>query len=229
MNKLIAAGLLATLSSPASAASLAPGVAEPMVAAPVAAPAGLGGDWAGAYSGVSLGYGDLSLEADLEELVEDFLPELDVDELPSLSLSDGGVSYGAHLGYNWQNGRTVFGVEVAVLGSQAELEVAGEGMSIGAELDYAARLMGKVGYQFAEALFYGTAGVAYAEFGTTGDISGDSEDETGYAYGIGMDYRLTETVSIGAEHVRHRFNDVAGFDGVDGEFATTSLRVSYHF
>ena len=82
-------------------------------------------------------------------------------------------------------------MEAAVLGSQAELEAAGEGMSLGAELDYAARLTGKVGYQFAEALVYGTAGVAYAEFGTTGDISGESGDETCYAYGIGMDYRLT--------------------------------------
>ena len=161
--------------------------------------------------------------------MEDILPGFDIDELPSLSLSDGGVSYGAHLGDNWQNGRTVFGVEAAVLGSQAELEVAGEGVNVGAELDYAARLMGRVGYRFAEALAYGTAGVAYAEFGTTGDISGESEDETGYAYGVGMGYRLTDTVSIGAEHVRHRFDDVAGLDGVDGKFSTPKLRVSYLF
>ena len=169
------------------------------------------------------------LDADLEEFAEDFLPGFDIDELPTLCLSDGGVAYGAHLGYNWQNGRTVFGVEAAVLGSQAELDVAGEGMCVGAELDYAAGLMGKVGYQFAEALFYGTAGVAYAEFGTAGDVSDETYDETGYAYGIGMDYRLTEVVSIGAEHVRHRFNDIGDLDGVDGEFSTNSLRVSYHF
>jgi opacity protein-like surface antigen len=133
VNKRIAAGLLAALSPPALAGgSVAPAAAPIAVTAVAAVPAVT---WAGGYAGASLGYGDLSLEADLEDLGEDFLPGFDIDELPSLSLSDGGVACGAHLGCNWQNGRTVFGVEAAVLGSQAELEAAGEGMSLGAELD----------------------------------------------------------------------------------------------
>ena len=87
MNKLIAAGLLAALSSAALAGgSVAPAAAPIAVTAVAAVPAVT---WAGGYAGASLGYGDLSLEADLEDLVEDFLPGFDIDELPSLSLSDG--------------------------------------------------------------------------------------------------------------------------------------------
>ncbi|WPY95616.1 outer membrane beta-barrel protein [Limimaricola variabilis] len=229
MTKLIYGGLLALLASPALAGSLSPVVEQPAMVvtpAPVAPPVM---NWAGAYAGATLGYGELGLDADLEELAADFIGDVEIDELPSLSLTDDGVAYGAHFGYNWQNQRTVFGVEMAVLGTEAELEIAAEGESFGAELDYAARLMGKVGYQFAEALFYGTAGVAYAEFGGTGDASGESEDETGYAYGVGMEYMLTQNISLGAEYVRHRFEDIGGLDDVDAEFATTSARMSYHF
>ncbi len=229
MNKLMFGGLFAVLASPAFAGSLAPVVEQPMVmaaSAPVVAPAA---NWAGAYAGASLGYGELGLDADIEDLAADLLGDVDIDDLPTLSLTEADVAYGAHLGYNWQRQRVVFGLELAVLGSEAEIEAGVDGEEAGVELDYAARLMGKVGYQFAEALVYGTAGMAYAEFSGTGDASGESEDETGYAYGVGMDYMLTQNVSLGAEYVRHRFEDVADLDDVDGEFSTTSVRMSYHF
>lgn len=227
MNKLMSGGLLAVLASPAFAGSLAPVVEQPVVMAapaPVAAPAT---SWAGAYAGASLGYGELGIDTDIEDLAGDLLGG--VDELPTLSLTEADVAYGAHLGYNWQRQRVVYGLELAVLGSEAELAFAVDGEDAGAELDYAARLMGKVGYQFAEALVYGTAGMVYAEFGGTGDAAGETEEENGYAYGVGMDYMLTQNVSLGVEYVRHRFEDVGGFDDVDGEFSTTSVRMSYHF
>ncbi|PHP26175.1 outer membrane protein [Limimaricola cinnabarinus] len=229
MNKLVYGSLFAMLASPALAGSLAPVIEQPVFGAapaPVVAPAM---SWAGAYAGASLGYGELGVDADLEDLAADLLDDVDINDLPSLSLTEADVAYGAHLGYNWQRQRVVYGLELAVLGSETELEIAVDGEDVGVELDYAARLMGKVGYQFAEALVYGTAGMAYAEFSGTGDASGETEEETGYAYGIGMDYMLTQNVSLGAEYVRHRFEDVADIDDVDGEFSTTSVRMSYHF
>ena len=202
---LTPAAILVTSGSIAWAAGPTPTPPERIVAqlAPAIAPAG---NWEGGYAGVQLGYGfgEFSLDTD----------DFDTD----------GVIGGFHLGYLWQNGAWVFGPELQYDFADLAIDSAG---STG-NFDEIARLKMRVGRDMGRGLLYGSAGVAYANFDGVSGITDIDFSDPGYVIGVGYDYQMTDTWTLGAEYQHHMFDDFGTPDN-DVDFGTVHLRASYQF
>ncbi len=203
MNRLMMTTLVALPLTAIAGYASAGGLAEPVVAptpapVPVAAPVPTGRDWTGFYAGGSLGYGQL----DVPDTTGDF----------------EGVTFGGHAGYNYDLGNIVIGGELEFTGTNDFTLDGGD-----LELDQVLRAKVRAGYDAGVYLPYLTAGYAEATVGSDGgDLEGD-----GYFYGVGLDYALSDTITVGGEVLRHEFED---FDGAGDVTADTfGLRVSYNF
>lgn len=126
------------------------------------------------------------------------------------------MTYGLFGGYNYDFGDFVLGGELEYLGSEIENGTA--------NLDDLTRLKLRAGYDAGPALIYGVVGAAYAN----ADIGGVSYDDTGYTYGIGVDYAVTDSINVGAELLQNEFDE---FDnsGTDLSATTLGARVSFKF
>ena len=117
-------------------------------------------------------------------------------------------SYGIHAGYRHDFGANFLGAEISYSkfdGSDNELT----------------RLTGQGGVDFGRFVPYLTVGVA--QF-TVGDL-----DDTGFVYGIGADYLVTDRVMVGAQITNHRFKDFGDIDGYRTDYQVGEFLVSYRF
>ncbi|OWU71304.1 hypothetical protein ATO2_03385 [Roseovarius sp. 22II1-1F6A] len=126
--------------------------------------------------------------------------------------TDGGI-YGLQAGYDYDFGQFVLGGELAVDGTSIETDS-------GAEIDSITRLGARAGADLGQTLVYGALGAAQAstDFGT----------DTGYYFGGGVEYMVTDSVSVGGEVLSHRFDD---FDdtGADFDATTAAAKVNFRF
>ena len=136
----------------------------------------------------------------------------DVDGDGALGDGDNG-SYGFHAGYDYDFGRFVLGGELDY--DKTDIDLSG-----GAEVDSVARAKIKGGYDLGNTLLYATGGYARADTSVG--------DEDGAFYGIGMNYKVTEQYTVGAELLQHEFDDV-GNTGLDADATTFNIRGSYRF
>lgn len=142
-NIALATAGAAMFSTTAIAGSLAEPVVEPVLApAPYVAPV-TGGDWTGAYGGVSLGYADVETSAGTN--------------------GDGAIG-GVTLGYDYDFGNFVLGTSVDY--DFADIDVGGT------TLENVARLKVRGGYDLGNGLVYATAGAAQAYTDNLGDDTG---------------------------------------------------------
>jgi opacity protein-like surface antigen len=188
-----------------SAPAFAGGLDEPAIVAPVApiavaaAPVSYGADWTGGYVGASLGYADLEGSSTFGD---DF----------------NGGSLGLHAGYNYDMGSYVLGGEIEYSGFDVRDDASGQ------DLDQVLRAKVRAGYDAGSFMPYVTVGAAQAyTSGALGDLDG-----TGYLYGLGADYRVSDSITVGAEILRHEFEDFAD-TGIDLDANTASVRVSFNF
>ncbi len=78
----------------------------------------------------------------------------------------------------------------------------------------------RVGYDAGDALIYGVGGGARANTSVGDDL--------GWVAGAGIEYKVRENVSVGAEYLYHKFDDFNG-TGSDLSGNTISARVNYRF
>ncbi|WP_425098315.1 outer membrane protein [Tropicibacter sp. S64] len=128
-------------------------------------------------------------------------------------VQDDGTVYGLFGGYDYDFGQFVAGAEL-------EYQATDDFDLGGVDVNDVWRLKARGGYDAGPALLYATAGYAWADTGI-----GDAE---GAVYGVGMDYKVTERFTVGAEYLRHDFNDI-GSTNVDAEADTLSLRGALRF
>lgn len=193
LYKFGAATVLSTalIGSTALAGSLEEPIVEP-VAAPVFEPAPVGTDWTGAYGGLNLGYGDVD----------------------GSGTADGDdMTYGLHVGYDYDFGRYVLGGELEY--DKADIDLNGA-----ANTDSVTRLKLRGGYDLGRTLIYATAGAAR--------LQTSIGDDTGEFFGVGMAYQVTDSFTVGGELLEHRFDDIGG-TGVDADATTFNLRGSFRF
>ncbi|GAB5446406.1 outer membrane protein [Gymnodinialimonas sp.] len=207
MKYAVFTGTLALLLSPMAA--LAGGVAPAPAPAPapiVPAPAPVGYDWTGLYGGIQLEYGDV-----------------DADTTAGVDAADGdGVLYGLFGGYRYDFGNIVLGAEVDLNLADIDLDDPA-GTTIGS-LDAVHRLGAEVGYDAGPALVYGTAGVAQA----TATVGGAELQDTGYFFGAGVDYLVTDQIILGAEVLQHEFEDLDS-SGLDVSATTFGISAAFRF
>ncbi|MGC1696814.1 MAG: outer membrane protein [Pseudolabrys sp.] len=206
MKKTIFAVTL-TAAVAASGAALAADL--PRSPAPYYAPAQSGlYNWGGAYAGLNLGY--------------------EWGKVTNSAVEPSGVAGGGQIGYNWQSGQFVFGVETDVQFSGADDTFAPFKFSN----PWFGTLRGRAGAAFNNVLLYGTLGLAYGSL--KGEIPGldETRTEVGWAGGIGAEYGFNPNWSARVEYL---YMDLAsrGFSitSTDNGLHASMLRlgINYHF
>ncbi len=112
-------------------------------------------------------------------------------------LQDSGGAGGVHMGYNWDHGAYIVGVEGSFTAMSLEKTstsstLLGSGPLFGQKLDSLATLMPKVGVKSGNAMFYAKAGLALGRIGAfhnqNGTVIEGSNTQTGWAAGIGAEF-----------------------------------------
>jgi outer membrane immunogenic protein len=148
--------------------------------ATLASAADYGSQWRGAYIGGNFGY--------------------QWDTVTNSGADPVGFSGGGQVGYNWQIGQFVVGLETDVQASSANATFANYQFSN----PWFGTVRGRGGIALNNILFYGTLGLAYGRGQL--DVGGLSETNlhTGLAAGFGLEVGLTNNWSVKAEGL---FND----------------------
>ncbi len=144
--------------------------------------------------------------------------QLGYGQVESDALTEDGedLTYGAHAGYMHDFGAWVVGGELDIDGSEIEAD--------GVEVDSIARAKLKVGYDAGDWLPYATAGVAQLN---VSDAADNEADDTGNFAGLGVEYRVSNSMRVGAEVLQHQFDDFDGGDDI--EATTAAARVTFQF
>lgn len=187
-----AAIVMATmLTAPVFAGSLVEPTPEPVIE-PTYVPIDTSATWTGAYGGLNLGYGDVD----------------------GTGTADGDdMTYGLHLGYDYDFGQYVLGGELEYDDADIDLNGAANTNSV-------TRLKLRAGYDLGRTMIYATAGAAHLDTNIGSD--------TGAFVGAGVAYQVTDRFVLGGEVLEHRFDDIGG-SGVDADATTFNLRGSFRF
>jgi outer membrane immunogenic protein len=139
---------------------------EPLTPVPVT-------NWTGFYAGANFGYGWANASA------------------ASFSGTLDGVIGGGQIGYNWQTGNFVLGVEGDFQGSDQGRSdtglVGGTSYTVDQSIQWTATLRGRLGYTYAAWLFYVTGGGAWQSYRLSATALGTtvSDDTTKTAWTAG--------------------------------------------
>src|SRR5258708_15668146 len=216
MKKVLLAtvALVALGMAPAVAADLA---ARPYTKAPALAPIY---NWTGFYIGAMGGYGS--------------------EDTSDLALK-GGFG-GGTVGYNWQTGMYVFGIEADAAGADISTSLGIPGLvSADDKIRALGTVRGRVGVTFQQVLFYGTGGFAWADERVSASALGvsisDTKTRTGWTAGGGVEWMFAPHWSVKGEYLYRSFGSENFFAGtIPGGIDSGTLNihsgqvgVNYHF
>ena len=230
MKKILlsSVALIALAVSSASAADLPRKAPAPVMVAPPFS-------WSGFYIGAHVGGAKVERCLNFEV----FDAEACVDRTGWLG--------GGQIGYNWQAGQVVLGVEfsgsLADLGGGANAGVLPGGLFFESDGKSLLMLTGRLGWAADRALFYVTGGAASVRasvaLGQAGVpfVSEVSLTRTGWTFGVGAEYAFTPNWSFAAQYnwidLGDRDVNFVAFDNlagnVDQTFHVFTLRMNYRF
>jgi outer membrane immunogenic protein len=160
--------------------------------------------WTGFYLGAQLGY---AWGTDSYTATSPFF-----GTFANNSFTPNGVVGGAHIGYNYQVGQFVLGIEGDVDGTSYSGSRSGGFATTGSSIPVQGSIRGRVGVTLDRALLYITGGVAFAGVDTTYQsfvgYDSFSRTQTGWTIGGGIEYGLTNNWSVRAEY---RYADYGSF------------------
>ena len=211
MKKLALGLLLASIAGAASAADIS--APRAYTKAPVVSPVT---NWSGFYIGAVGGYASETTGGGLFGDVK------------------GGFG-GGTVGYNWQFGRYVLGLEGDGTFGDVSRSVSAFGATETTKVDSFSTIRGRFGVAVDQVLLYGTGGLALADtkvsataFGVT--IS-DSNVQTGWTAGAGVEWLFVPHWSLKAEYLYRRFDSITLLGVPTGTLAVNSgqFGINYHF
>lgn len=144
--------------------------------------------WTGLYAGLQAGYG--WADAFQFDDVGTFFSEE----------ADGFIG-GATLGYNFQSGGIVWGIETDFSGSNMEARGGCGAPTCETTMDWLWTLRGRVGVDMNGWMPYVTAGLAMAEVSADNGFSSDSDTLTGWTVGGGLEVKLDRNWSLKGEYL----------------------------
>jgi outer membrane immunogenic protein len=216
---LIAGTVALGITSHASAADMR--AAPVATVAPLTAPLPSAYDWSGVYFGIHGGWGNADYDHTFNTVGHYNLRTGDTLDYSG----DGGV-LGGHIGYNWQFGQWVAGVEGAItktwLDSGTKRDPFFNDDRWHSELDWIGAVTGRLGFATNNWLWYGKAGWAWSRVHDHVehpiDFVDQSRDIDGWTAGLGLEYGWTNWVlgieynhyDFGAAHVAARRTNFVG-------------------
>jgi outer membrane immunogenic protein len=164
-------------------------------------------NWQGLYLGGNLGY--------------------QWGKVTNSSVSPSGFMGGLQLGYNWQTGQIVYGLETDIGFSGADDTAS----SIKFTNPWLGTLRGRGGFAFNNVLIYGTVGLAYGGLRAESTLGGtESKSLGGWTIGAGMEVGLTPAWSVKGEYL---YVDLAGrgyvISGASNGLETSILRFGANY
>ena len=127
---------------------------------------------------------------------------------PNASISKTGFIGGGQIGYNWQRGNFVFGVEgdISALSGRASADVGGYfELTYSSKIRWLSTVRGRFGLAVGDTMAYMTAGVAFGGVKNSVAFTGESpsysnsKTKTGWTVGGGVEHMLNRNWTIGLE------------------------------
>lgn len=117
-----------------------------------------------------------------------------------INLASSGIIGGLHAGYGKQfPNRFYVGLEAyGNLANQSE-ELKGNGFKVEYKKKYAFGTKLRPGVVFGNAMFYGIAGIEYANFELESNAKDKSKSKLGFAPGVGISFSATDHIIVGLE------------------------------
>jgi outer membrane immunogenic protein len=150
-----------------------------------------------------------------------------------------GAVFGGTLGYNYQLGSIVLGVEGDYDWSNIKgstLAVCGGTIGCETKNTWLATVRGRVGYAFDRWLPYLTGGLAYGNIKAVSDLGTDTSTKAGYAVGAGLEYAFMGNWSAKLEYLYVHLADGtcnvacgAPVAPVDVKFNTNLIRAGLNY
>ena len=212
MKKLIltAVGLFALGMAPAVGADLPARTYSkaPPVVAPVS-------NWTGFYIGAMGGYAK--------------------EDTSGIGALSGGLA-GGTVGYNWQSGMMVYGLEADAAWSNVGATVGNPAFVAATDkINDLGTARGRIGVAFDQILLYGTGGFAWIDNKLTATVLGVSASEshfhTGWTAGAGIEAMIAPKWSVKAEYLYRSLSSQNYFTIPTGTLNLNSVQVgvNYHF
>ena len=207
--------------------------------------------WSGFYVGINGGYGwnNGGNPIGYNDGGAGFIGGTDQSISPQLQ---GGFG-GGQIGYNFQRGSFVFGVETDFQGGNISdrvtgLTVNGNDFASRESVDWFGTVRGRVGYAFGRVLVYGTGGLAYGDVRQRAFVSngvdsvsfGNNSTQVGWVAGGGVEFKITPSWSLKGEYqyIDLGSQTLNGIDttgasvtatGPETSFSTVRLGLNYRF
>jgi opacity protein-like surface antigen len=165
-------------------------------------------DWSGFYGGVQLEFGR---------------GDVDYGVVPGAGFADSdldGHLYGIFFGYRHDYGTVILGTEFDYMTGSLDADLPGI-----TSVDRVVRATLELGMEAGNAFVYGTAGLAGVSV-TTPILIDDTD--WGGVFGVGVDYRLNDRTTVGAELLQHQVSDFNG-SGADVSFTTFGVNIGFQF
>ena len=195
-----------------------------LFAASPAAAQDMYGSWTGFYAGVNAGAGlGTTNAATTGQAAVNSSTVADGARPAFTKLDSEGFVAGGQLGYNWQDGNLVWGVETDLQG--ADVRDTRTNVSVGTafpgtrnnvfrqELEYLGTFRGRLGYAWGGTMLYGTGGLAYGNVNNSANFSGPAPGSVaqfaggvnntkyGWTAGGGIEQMFGERWSIKTEYL----------------------------
>jgi outer membrane immunogenic protein len=210
---LASVGILALGIGSASAADIvrprpAPAAAPAYVAPPFT--------WTGAYIGINGGYGwgNSSFSSPFASDTFD---------------SNGGL-IGGTIGYNWQAGPVVYGLEADLDWSGMSGSGSCGGLSCDVNNNWLGTARGRLGYAMGRFMPYVTGGLAVGNIETSiAGVGSSSDTKAGWTLGGGIEANLSGPWSAKLEYLYVDLGNGGGIAGSDADFTANILRAGLNY
>ena len=127
--------------------------------------------------------------------------------------ADGFVG-GGQIGYNWQSGQIVYGLEADVSFADISFKESFMGVTVKGSIDWMATARGRVGFLLTPSvLAYGTVGFGIAGGSGSANLPGVvkfsvSDSESDLVFGVGLEAKFSDTMSARIEYLAFNDNDI---------------------
>ena len=215
------------------------------VVAGIAAPAHaqVQNPWNGLYVGLNGGYA-------WQDIGGTFDGTGTVTNLTGIDLNSAIV--GGQIGYNWQSGQFLLGVEFDAMtlaggGENINVASAPNAAVVGADMNHLASVRARLGWAINNWLLFGSVGWGFSEFEFTENVPATGFagkvrlEDSGLVYGGGVEWMLAYGVSVRAEYLRYDLGDSSplastfpsvdpgdriAFDNIDVARAALNIKLS---